>query len=153
MAKKVFLESRSEPVLFTLFGISCHLKDFRLSYHLNQNLEFSLVKMDDFRDFSFYYCRDEDNFNSYYLLGNRSQEAILMPDLKQTDFLLLVEGPLKKVQKERLLAKIKEIQTVLTAFEVRFETIRHADIILTDIELHLMNIMKMAKIKYSPVRK
>ena len=153
MAKKVFLESRSEPVLFTLFGISCHLKDFRLSYHLNQNLEFSLVKMDDFRDFSFYYCRDEDNFNSYYLLGNRSQEAILMPDLKQTDFLLLVEGPLKKVQKERLLAKIKEIQTVLTAFEVRFETIRHADIILTDIELHLMNIMKMAKIKYSPVKK
>jgi hypothetical protein len=153
MAKKIFLETRSEPSLFTMFGISCHLKDYRLSYHLNHRLELSFVKMDDFLGFSFYYCRDEDCFNSYYLLGNRSQESILLPDLKQTDFLLLVEGPFKKIQKERLLEKIRGIQNVLTAFEVRFETIKNYNVLLSDLELHHMNILKDMKIKYSPLKK
>jgi hypothetical protein len=153
MAKKIILETRSEPILFTLFGISCHLKDYRLSYHLNQRLELSLVKMDDFQGFSFYFCRDEDCYNSYYLLGNRGQESILLPDLKQTDFILLLEGPAKKTQKERLLNSIKGIQNVLTAFEVRFETIKNYNTMLTDLELHLMNILKEAKIKYSPIKK
>jgi hypothetical protein len=153
MAKKVFLESRAEPTLFTLFGISCHLKDYRISYHLNHKLELSLVKMDDFLGYSFYFCRDEDHFNSYYLLGNRGQESILLPDLKQTDFILLLEGPVKKAQKEQLLEKIRGIQNVLTAYEVRFETIKNYSQMLTDIELHLMNILKEAKIKYSPIKK
>ncbi|MDP1622387.1 MAG: IPExxxVDY family protein [Bacteroidales bacterium] len=153
MAKKIFLDSRSEPNLFTLFGISCHLKDFRLSYLLNIRLGLELVKMEDFCGYSFYYCRDEDRFNAYYLLGNRGQEAILLPDLKQTDFLLLVEGPFKKAQKERLLEKIRGIQHVLTAFEVRFETIKNYQLILSDLELHLMNIKMETKIKYSPLKK
>ena len=153
MAKKIFLETRDEPALFTLFGISCHLKDYRLSYHLNHKLDLSFVKMEDFLGFSFYFLRDEDCFNSYYLLGNRGQESILLPDLKQTDFLLLVEGPVKKIQKERLLEKIRGIQNVLTAFEVRFETIKNYNIMLTDLELHLMNILKDLRNKYSPLKK
>jgi hypothetical protein len=153
MAKKIVLETRSEPTLFTLFGISCHLKDYRLSYHINQRFELSFVKMDDFQGYSFYFCRDEDCFNTYYLLGNRSQEAILMPELKQTDFILLVEGPFKKAQKEQLLSKIKGVQSVLTAFEVRFETIKNYELMLTDLELHLMTIMKETRIKYSITKK
>jgi hypothetical protein len=153
MARKVVLETRPDPILFTLIGISCHLKDYRLSYHLNLSLDLSFVKMEDFREFSFYFCRDEDRFNAYYLLGNRGQESVLLPDLKQTDFLLLVEGPFKKPQKDFLLSKIKGIQTVLTAFEVRPETIREYTLVLNDLELHLMNIMKETKIKYSPLIK
>ena len=153
MAKKILLETRSEPILFTLFGISCHLKDYRLSYYLNQKLELSFVKMEDFLGCSFYFCRDEDCFNSYYLLGNRGPETILLPDLRQTDFLLLAEGPFKKAQKEQLLEKIKGIQSVLTAFEVRFETIKNYNQMLTDLEIHLMNILKEAKIIYSPIKK
>jgi hypothetical protein len=153
MARKVFLETRSEPTLFTLFGISCHLKDYRLSYHLNQKLDLEFVKMDDFQGYSLYFCRDEDCFNSYYMLGNRGPESILLADLKQTDFLLLVEGPFKKIQKERLLENIKGIQNVLTAFEVRFETIKNYNLMLTDLELHLMHILKEAKTKYSPLKK
>ncbi|MCX6304539.1 MAG: IPExxxVDY family protein [Bacteroidetes bacterium] len=153
MAKKVSLETRSEPALFTLFGISCHLRDFRLSYLLNNKLELEFVKMDDFQGFSFYFCRDDDQYNAYYLLGNRGQEALLLPDLKQTDFFLLVEGPFKKMQKDRLLEKIRGIQHVLTAFEVRFETIKNYESMLNDLELHFMNILKEAKIIYSPIKK
>ena len=150
MAKKKILDTSPDTALFTLFGICCHLKDFRLSYFLNNTLELELVKMEDFMGFSFYFCRHEDGEFSYYLLGNRKQEAILLPDLKQTDFILLAEGPVNKTQKNRLLESIRGIQNVLTAFEIRFETIKNYNLILTDLELHLMNILKEKKIKYSP---
>jgi hypothetical protein len=152
MAKKVFLETRSEPILLTLVGISSHIKDFQLSYHLNHKLELEFAKKDDFKGCSFYLSNDEDHYNTYYLLGNRGQDAVLLPELKQTDFLLLVEGPFKKPQKEQLLEKIRSIKNVLTAFEVRFETIKNYELMLNDLELHHMNIVKDAKIKYSPVK-
>jgi hypothetical protein len=149
MPRKVTLRTRSEPTSFTLFGISCHLQDFRLSYHLEKDLGLAVEKLDDFRGYSFYYYRDEDCMNLYYLLGNRGEEAILLPDLKQTDFLLLVEGPFKKSQKEKLLKQVRDIPHVLTAFEVRFETIRNYETMLDDLELHFMTIMKDKKTKYS----
>ena len=136
-----------------MFGISCHFKDYLLSYHLNNALDLELVKMDDFQGYSYYACRDEDHFNVYHLLGNRGQEAILLPDLKQTDFVLLLEGPFKKVQKDRLLSKVKGIQSVLTAYEVRFETIRNYNQVLVELELHIIQIQKESKIKYSPLKK
>lgn len=153
MAKKVFLETRPQPILFTVIGISCHIKDFQLSYHLLQTIDLEFVKMDDFNGYSYYFVRDEDCFNSYYLLGNRGQKSILIPDLKQTDFILFVEGPFKKTQKDQLLEKIKGIKNVLTAFEVRLETIKNHEPMLNDLELHHMNIVKETKTKYSPLNK
>lgn len=153
MAKKILLETRSEPALYTLFGISCHLRDYHLIFLLNEALNLAFVKMDDFLGYSFYYCRDEDCFNAYHLLGNRGDESFLIPELKQTDFLLLAEGPFKKTQKERLLEKIRNIQSVLTSFEIRFETIKNYETILNELEIHFMKINKESKITYSPVKK
>jgi len=153
MAKRILIETRSEPALFTLFGISCHLKDYRLTFLLNKKLDLEFMKMEDFTSYSFYFCRDDDHFNAYFLLGNRGQDTILFPGLKQTDFILLVEGPFKKNQKDKLLENIRNIPNVLTAFEIRFETIKNHEAILTDLEIHLMNIQRELKIKYSPSKK
>jgi len=159
MAKKFNIETRSEPALFTLIGISCHIKDYRLSFLLNQALELGFGKMEDLVDtpvpakdpdsFSFYFCRDEDRFNTYYLLSNRGQESLLVGELKQADFLLLVEGPFKKGQLDALVASVRKIPQVLTCFEIRFSTIRNFENLLTDLELHLMNINRESRIRYS----
>jgi len=150
MAKKILLDSRSTPTSFTFLGISCHLKDFRLSFSLNQKLETAFVKMDDFQGCSFYFCKDEDYLFSYYLLGNRGPEKILFPDLKQTDFILLIEGPVRKAQKDQLLNQIKSITHVLTAFEVKPDTLKNCETTLNDLELHLMSIIRAEKDKNKP---
>jgi hypothetical protein len=150
MGKKILLNIRSEPTYFTLIGISCHLKDYRLSYLLNQKLEYSFSKLEDLQDFSFYYYRDEDRYNTYTLIANRSQESVLVPQLKQTDFLLLVEGEFKKAQKDPVLNAIRTIPNVLTAYEIRLPEIKNFEILLTDIEMHVMNIFKIEKSKYQP---
>lgn len=158
MAKKFYLDSRSEPVLVTLIGISCHLKDYRLSYLFSQYLGLSLIKLDDLQvsanlnknaaDFSFYFCRDDDHLNTYFLLTNRSQDFILVPELKQFDFLLFIEGKFLKTNKEFLIKTLRQIPGILTIFERNSSEIRNFDRLLNDVELHVMNLLRLPRKKY-----
>lgn len=153
MAKKIMLESRSEASFFTLAGISCHLKDYRLSFLLNRELEASFKKVDDLPgDYSLYFYADEECRNSFYLISNRNEEKVLFPESKQTDFLLLVEGPFKKIQLDKLLKAIRTIPNVLTSFEIQIGTLKNFPGFLTDLELHFMNIKKDNK-SHSPLTK
>jgi hypothetical protein len=148
MAKKFILEARSEPIYYTLAGISCHLKDYRLSFLINQALGSSFIKMDDLHGgYSLYLYRDEECRNTYSLICNRSAEKILFPELKQTDFILLVEGPFKKSQMNRLIHILKAIPNILTAFEIQALSLKNFTGFLDDLELHLMKIRKEAKQK------
>jgi hypothetical protein len=149
MAKKTVLESRSDPSGFTLAGISCHLKDYRLSFLLNQNLPAGFKKMEDFPGaFSLYFYVDEECRNSFYLLSNRNDEKILFPELKQTDFIMLVDGPFKKARFDRMLKKIRAIPNVLTAFEIQAGSLKNFPGFLSDLEIHFMNIKKTESLKY-----
>lgn len=160
MAKKIYLQARSEPAFFTLLGISCHLRDYRLSYLLNQHLEFSFIKRDDLHiipssnkgqaDFSFYSYRNEERLNYFYLVANRSQSFLLIPEMRQFDFLLIVEGKYNKAEKDPMIKTIRSLPGILTIFEVKFSEIKNHENLLTDIELHVMKIQKVPKIKYQP---
>jgi hypothetical protein len=163
MAKKVHLDARDAPVYFTLIGISCHLKDYRLSYLLNYHIPAEFVKLEDMKiipqskkepsGFSFYYFRDEDRFNTYSLLSNRNQESVLVPEMKQTDFVLVIEGEFRKPQKDALLKNIRSIPSVLTSYEIKFAEIKNYETLLSEIELHVMNTFKETKKQYKPVQK
>jgi hypothetical protein len=158
MAKKLLLETRSEPAFFTLVGISSPLKDYRLSYLMNLSLESGLKKIDDFvtilsgkketDTFSLFYHRDEDQRNSYFLLSNRNQENFLLPEMRQMDFLLIIEGEFKKARKESLLKNIRNIQNVIASYEIRFSDLKNIENLLMDLELHMMKILKPSKLKY-----
>jgi hypothetical protein len=158
MSKKIYLDVRSEPAVFTLLGISCHVKDYRISFLLNKHLGSDFQKMEDLKitlaskkdpaEFSLYYYHDEDYFNKYYLLANRSQDLVMAPEIKQVDFLLLIEGEFRKAQKDRLIKSIREIPNVLTAYEVKFAEIKNYETLLNDMELHFVKISKENKVKY-----
>jgi hypothetical protein len=158
MVRKILRDTHSEPAYYTLIGISCHLKDYRLSYLLNKKLEFVFSKQQDLiltlqekkepANFSFYYYKDEDQVNSYWLIANRSEEYVLLPEIKQLDFLLMVEGEFKKNRKDQLLKAVSPIQNVLTAYEINLTSIKNFENLLTEIEIHLMNIFRMPKSKF-----
>jgi hypothetical protein len=158
MAKKIFLESRSEPTYYTLVGISCHHRDYRISFLLNQALEFNLVKHEDLTVpvagsegtscYSFYFYRDEDLRNAYYLLSNRSDEQVLIPEMKQVDFILIVEGEFTKNRKDTVLKAIRNIPNVLMANEIKFTAIKNYENLLTELELHMISLLKIYKQKF-----
>jgi hypothetical protein len=159
MAKRVYIGLRSEPALITLLGISCHLRDYRLSHMFSQHLGFSFIKRDELKirvsadqesEFSFYTCRDEEHQNLFYLVANRAQSAILIPEMKQFDFILFVEGKFNKPEKEFMMKTLRAVAGILTVFEMQIQDIKNPEILLTDIEMHLMNIHKVPKTKYEP---
>jgi hypothetical protein len=156
MAKKVLLDIHSEPAYFTLIGIACHLRDYRLSYSLNKKLEYTFTKEQELciplpgksgsAGFSFFLHTDEDHLNTFCLIANRSESAVLLPEMKQLDFLLLIEGDFKKNRKDKLLRCIASIPNILATFEVKLPDLKNFENFLTDVELHLNNIIKRRRI-------
>jgi hypothetical protein len=157
MAKKIILKSRSEPAFYTLIGISCHLMDYRLIHLLNKEPGFNFSKEEDLAiyasakmqtaSFSLYSFKDEDQRNSYYLIANYSQDIVLVPEFKHTDFVMLIEGDFKKQRKDALLKAIRSIPKVLTAFEIKVTDIKNPETFLTDLEMHITDIRKENKQK------
>ncbi len=153
MPRKFIPENRGHPVLITLFGISCHAPDYQLLFYLQKQLSLEFERSDNFRNHSFSIFRDDNEFNYYYLIGNRSEDAILVPEFRQVDFLLLVEGPCKKAQRDYFLKEIKTIPRVLMAFEIRTETIKNFELFLNDLEMHISAISNNTKVQYTPLKK
>ncbi len=113
---------------FLLYGISCHLKDYRLCWSLNHQLGSDLQKQNDYEltvktgeaplRFSFYTWEDAVNHLKYIVVANRGNPGILVQEQRQADYFLLVEGLTDLVDTQGLLDRIKGTDVVLTAYSI-----------------------------------
>lgn len=123
--KKLLIENDFE---FLLFGISCPEKSYRLCFALNHKFKASFSKSKDmevqeknqklesrFPVFSF---RDEEMFTDYRVIVNKSENKFLIPEFKQADYLLMVQGGMLSSEKNTILKKLKEVAFVQTVFEI-----------------------------------
>lgn len=111
---------------FFLLAISSHVKDYRISWSINQSLGIDLEKVENLEiksknenlSFSLYSYYKEEDKNEYFLIGNRSIKGYLLPEEKQIDFLLQVKGPLKKKEKDVLVEKLGKLPLILKLYEL-----------------------------------
>ncbi len=107
---------------FTLIGISCHSKDYRLCWELNKTLNIELERTTDYQlekaSFSFYEYIDEDNFLEHYFIANRGDNGFLIPEQKTVDFLLITKGNVSDSLTDDFTCKINAISVVLTSFNI-----------------------------------
>lgn len=82
--QKLILETEWTPTI-EVYGISCHVRDYRLCWALNQELGLSFTKEDE----ALFKCKDESKQISYSLLRNRKESGYLLPELKHADFLFV----------------------------------------------------------------
>lgn len=149
MAKKIKID-----VDFTednkLIGVSCHKKDYWFAFHINNRLSMNLKRLDDFPFYQtrleaqlnyslFHDCRQDEQLG-FYLIANHNQQSPLFPELGTTDFFILVQGRLKDEKKEKLLATIRGIQGVLTAYFPDVGKLKEYDNFLNDLELHMTTV-------------
>jgi hypothetical protein len=133
MAKKKLLVENDYD--FFLYGISCPEKSYRLCFALNTKLKAAFSKSKDmevpaygtsrkeknqpaqikFSVFSFF---NEEMFTDYRLIINKTDNKYLVPEFKQADYLLMVQGGMPFSEKSLILKKVKEIAFVQTAFEI-----------------------------------
>ncbi|MBI4946766.1 MAG: IPExxxVDY family protein [Bacteroidetes bacterium] len=123
--KKLLIENDYD---FFLYGISCSEKAYRLCFALNNKLKAAFSKSKDIEvheknqtiqfKFHMFTFRNEEMFTDYRLILNKTGNKFLVPEYKQADYLLMVQGGMPYSGKDLILKKIKEIAFVQTAFEV-----------------------------------
>ncbi len=117
---------------FILVGISCHAKDYRLCWALNNTLSLAMEKEDSDVEilhkkkvsqhsiFSYYH---EENYTEYTLVLNRGTHGLLIPEQKQADYLLMIrnsfEDDIADVRK-----RVRGIEFVLMAFEIEVDGLK-----------------------------
>ena len=125
---------------FELIGISCHEKDFRLCYELNKHLDIDLTRIKDIEintkklsaKFSYFEFHDEENRMDYYLISNRSEQGMLLPEQKSTDYLLQLKGVTSDEIVEELITKICSISLILTAYKINVNTLKSRQNLIFD---------------------
>ncbi len=142
---------------FSLLAISSSEPDYKLCIHLNRLLNIDLVRespidlsaknMKSPLAFSCFCYEEEENFNEYMLLSNRSTNSIpvksnistapslfdeespadmkgfLVPELTQCDYLLIVKGDGHETLAKSIQPKLKNINFVQAVQNVSPETL------------------------------
>jgi len=117
---------------FSLIGISCHAKDYRLCWGLNKALQISLVRGADYEitkkkeitTYAFFEYLDEVNYLDLYLIANKGNKGDLITEQKMTDFFLLIKGNPSEYQMSDFTKKINALNIVLAAFKVDPESLK-----------------------------
>jgi hypothetical protein len=132
-AKKVHKLKIDTRFPFLTIGISCHENDYRLIWAVNAKLNTAFVKIEDFNDcseaeaeksFSRYFFEDADRYLSFYILSNRCDNGYLIPEYRKVDYFLFLKGEMEAGFTEALVAKLKQVDILSTAFVIENRTIR-----------------------------
>ncbi|MCK9401058.1 MAG: IPExxxVDY family protein [Bacteroidales bacterium] len=131
---------------YTTIGIACHMKDYRFTFFLNDQLGFQMKRMEDLlygdgKDslgYSFYFFRNPEERRSFYLVSNYHEEGRLIPAEKGADFFLIVNDILPASRKKQLISQIQKIPQVLAAYDIPKGKANNLELIFEEIELHLL---------------
>jgi hypothetical protein len=145
LARKLKISGGSS-LEYTIFGVSCHLRDYRFTLFLNEKLGFRLRRIDDFRigeaeealAYSFYIYPHPEERRNYFLVANFHESGRLIPEEKGADYFLIADDILPSSQKKRLMTRVQSISQVLAAYEIPSGKKKNLEVIFEEIELHLL---------------
>mgnify|MGYP003564690627 CR=1 FL=1 len=112
----------------SVIGISSHENDYRLSWAINNQLGYRFSRADNlelYNDrisesqvFSVYSYSEEEYEIKYYLVSNTSQNGFLLPELRNVDYIFLVQGEISQREFDSVLDQLKKIEIINLAFEI-----------------------------------
>lgn len=140
---------------YILLGISTQLKDYRLAFHINNDLKLNFIRMDDLlfeneihkqeNKFSFYYYFDEESQNTFSLISNHNKYGKILPSAKQIDYFFIIKDHIRSEKKQKYLSTIRKIRNVNATLEIDIKKIKNADLLLSDIEIHITELLRKKK--------
>mgnify|MGYP000150328808 CR=1 FL=1 len=137
---------------YSLIGIHTTLEDYKLAYILNKRLGIKLGKCrDDLKfeeiskkaSFSIFEYLDKEYDYEWFLIANsakietqtKSDELLLTSELKtfliseekKVDFFIKISGTLNHNFTQKIIAKIKEINTIITSYSIDKNSLKSKD--------------------------
>lgn len=151
MAKKLSI-SKSINQQHSVIGLSCAANDYRLLYFANKALGFYFNKLTDLPlysktdklgDFSFYHFYNDEWRMNFYLFSNKNQSQVAIPDYRNLDYFLLIDDLIEADFMREILNKLRSIPVLQAAMTIPSTNLKDLDILLEDIELHLIELKKL----------
>jgi hypothetical protein len=113
---------------FLLFGLSSHENDYRLVWKINQDFSFNFERGKSHKiiskkngeelEFPLYSYDDEDTFYLYYFIANKSEHGVLLEELKNIDYLILVQGEFTDAFSNGFHNRLKKVETIQGVFKI-----------------------------------
>ncbi len=112
---------------FILLSITSQLRDYRLCYYLNKELGFDFKKTEDLeiqhkgqqpKYYSRYLYYLEDISPMYYIVSNKSADGYLIPELKGSDFFIIIKDFIDDEDLDFFIQTVKSIRDVLAIVEL-----------------------------------
>ena len=107
-------------VSFYLFGISCHLKDYRFAWTLNKSLNTDFAKTTPFFkdvDFEFSQYEYQLDLDKVYLFSNKCPNGFLIPKKRQVDYWMMFQNSSDQEVVQYFVDSTRNTQSVLAVFE------------------------------------
>lgn len=105
---------------FYLLSISTPLKDYQLVYAINKHLQVDFKKIDDLimennfgseLYFSLYHYKNLMG-KDFYIIGNKCKDGYLIPEMKETNFFLMLKNFYDKEDISYYTSKLKSLKDV-----------------------------------------
>ena len=134
---------------YLAIAISSHIKDYKLSWSLNQHLAFNFSRIENLKIFKARKCEEgfpmfiykDDFFEiSYYLIRNYCGADVLFGNIGMVDYILLIHECPGKAFAEQIVAKLKRVPNILAAYFLDMDQVKDAASLLEEMELHLIPI-------------
>ena len=112
---------------FSLFGISCHLKDYRFAWTINKSLNIEFKKSKPYvkaQDLEFSQYDYQLDLDTIYLFANKSHDGYLITKKKQIDYWDLFHNTIDKNEVSHYVNLIRNTQFVLAVFEEKNKKIK-----------------------------
>ncbi len=114
---------------FLLYGICSQAKDYYLVWAINKKLNLHLKKEEDIvhADSSRFSKYNFENFNlhlKYILAAAKSKGKAFVKELKQMDYLFIIQGNYESLDADGILKKLKQSESVLAAYLLNPDTIK-----------------------------
>jgi hypothetical protein len=124
---------------FTLVGISSPVKEYRLCWFLNKELNIEFTRQEDLeiyidKDnsgfFSFYQYSLENLETEYFYMNNRGTSGFLIPENKETDYFFMVNQRLSKSWEKELITQLNKIEVIQAAYLINPESLKSRENLL-----------------------
>lgn len=131
MVKKFELDIEYEYD-FLLFGIVSTEKPYRLAWQINQVYPYDFERINDYQvelndkpcSFFTYRFIHEENHTTYFILSNKDDNQLLLPDLKNFDYLVLISGATDFFDTEKFKDDLNSVRGIQLIYSIDVNTIK-----------------------------
>ncbi len=134
MLNKKFLKVDAD-LEFELIALITTLKDYRACYLINKHLNFNFIKISELEVdiyqhstepalFSRYHYQWEATETDFYFIANRSADGVLLPEMREADYYLIVKNYIDEAELEDLIYRLNQIPEIISAVKINPKKIK-----------------------------